>query len=95
MTWLDQNMLPCFYKKFLGVECPGCGMQRSIVSLLKGDFNESFAFYPPLLLVLSLITLLAIHLIFDLKNGAFMLKWTFIINVLAIIANFIFKMSVL
>ena len=95
MTWLDQNMLPCLYKKFLGVECPGCGMQRSIVSLLKGDFNESFAFYPPLLLVLSLITLLAIHLIFDLKNGAFMLKWTFIINVLAIIANFIFKMSVL
>ena len=84
-------MIPCFYKKFFGVECPGCGMQRSIIALLRGDFHDSFLLYPPLGLVIALIVLLIIHLLFDLKHGAQMLKWVFILNAIVIVFNFIYN----
>ena len=91
IEWLEQHMAPCFYKKFIGVECPGCGMQRSIIALLKGDFYESFLLYPPLSLILILISLLIIHLSFDLKYGAKLLKWLFILNAVVIVVSFVIK----
>ena len=93
VEWLEQHMAPCFYKKFLGVECPGCGMQRSIIALLKGDFYESFMLYPALPLIIILIVLLIVHLIFKLKYGAIALKWLFILNAAVIIISFILKLT--
>ncbi|MGS0524465.1 DUF2752 domain-containing protein [Zobellia nedashkovskayae] len=31
-------MLPCLNKKLFGIDCPGCGLQRSIVLFFKGRF---------------------------------------------------------
>jgi len=39
-------MLPCINKKYLGFECMGCGIQRSVVLLLNGEFIEAFYMYP-------------------------------------------------
>ena len=93
--WLERNQLPCFYKKYLGIECPGCGMQRSFIELLKGDFLESLRIYPALLPTLFLLIYLILHLIFKFQNGAFVLKISFIFTVSIIvihfIANLIFK----
>jgi hypothetical protein len=50
-------MLPCFSKVYFGVECPGCGTQRAIVCLLRGEFWDSIALFPaliPLAIFLSL-----------------------------------------
>ena len=91
INWLEQHMIPCFYKKFFGLECPGCGMQRSIIALLRGDFQDCFLLYPPLGLFMALILLLIIHLLFDLKHGAQILKWVFIVNVIVIVLNFIYN----
>ncbi|WP_348425824.1 DUF2752 domain-containing protein, partial [Maribacter dokdonensis] len=33
---LGNFMLPCFTKQLLGVDCPGCGLQRSLLFLSKG-----------------------------------------------------------
>lgn len=51
---LEDWMLPCLNKKFLGVECMGCGLQRSMAHLLRGEFGQAFDVYPaiyPLLLL--------------------------------------------
>lgn len=48
-------MLPCLNKKYLGMECLGCGLQRSAAFLLRGEFAEAFRIYPaiyPLTLLL-------------------------------------------
>ncbi len=50
--WLENNLLPCAYKSLFGIDCPACGIQRSLISLLKGDLQESFFIYPPLVFVL-------------------------------------------
>lgn len=35
-------ILPCFFKKVTGFQCPGCGMTRSIRSFLHFEFKKSF-----------------------------------------------------
>lgn len=42
-------MIPCLFKEFLGVECLGCGIQRSTLFLIDGQFKDSFVQYPALL----------------------------------------------
>ncbi len=54
VEWLESHMLPCFYKKYFGVDCPGCGMQRSLVALLKGDLLESLHLFPALLPLMAM-----------------------------------------
>lgn len=46
----------CPYAWLLGIECPGCGMTRAYLALLKLDFTKAFSMHPmfwsvPILLV--------------------------------------------
>ncbi|HOT89084.1 MAG TPA: DUF2752 domain-containing protein [Bacteroidales bacterium] len=88
---LERNMLPCFYKTYLGIECPACGMQRSFVALLKGNITESIQIYPALFPTLFLIVFLVLHLIFKFEKGAFILKISFIFTISIMILHFIIK----
>lgn len=78
VEWLESLMLPCFYKKYFGVDCPGCGMQRSLVALLKGDLLESLHLFPALLPLMAMVVLLGLHLVFRFRHGAAWLKYLFI-----------------
>ena len=53
INWLQNHLLPCPFKYLTGIDCPGCGFQRSVVALIQGNFHQSFILYPaaiPLLL---------------------------------------------
>ena len=39
---LEENMLQCMTKKYFSINCLSCGIQRSIISLLRGDFKKSW-----------------------------------------------------
>jgi len=91
IEWLEEHMLPCLFKSHFGVDCPGCGMQRSLISFIKGDYLESFEFYPPLALILILFLTLTLHLIFDFKHGALILKIIFIFSSSSVLINFLHK----
>ena len=41
--------MPCAYRELLGIDCPFCGGQRSVLLLLQGRFRESFVLFPALL----------------------------------------------
>ncbi|WP_368045670.1 DUF2752 domain-containing protein [Mucilaginibacter sp. BT774] len=45
--WLQEHLLPCPFKYFTGIDCPGCGFQRSVIALIQGDLHKSFQIYPP------------------------------------------------
>ena len=92
IKWLESHQQACFYKKYLGVECPGCGMQRSFIELLKGEFYESFIMFPALIPTIFLILFLIFHLIFKFKNGANFLKIIFIINTTIVVLSYIYKL---
>lgn len=44
----------CMIKQIIGYPCPGCGLTRSVISLLKLDFAKSF-YYQPLLFLYPII----------------------------------------
>jgi hypothetical protein len=47
IKWLQDHLLPCPFKYITGIDCPGCGFQRSFIALIQGDLHKSFLFYPP------------------------------------------------
>lgn len=85
-------MMPCFYKQMSGIDCPGCGMQRSFIELLQGNFIASFKMYPALLPVLFTLGLTAAHLYFKFKNGAVFIKYSFIFTISIITISYIIKL---
>jgi membrane protein insertase Oxa1/YidC/SpoIIIJ len=91
IDWLKSNMVSCFFKSNFGIDCPGCGFQRSFIELLNGNFFGSISTYPPLLPLLFMYVLLLSHLFFRLKNGASILLVTFIINIVLIFSHFVYK----
>lgn len=90
--WLESHQQSCFYKKFIGIECPGCGMQRSFIELLKGNFLESLVLYPALIPTIIMIAFLVIHLILKFRNGGTYLKYLFIFNTVIVVLNYIYKL---
>ena len=52
--------LPCIIKLFTGVSCPGCGMTRAYMSLLRLDFASAFYYHPLWLLVLIWVGIYAL-----------------------------------
>jgi hypothetical protein len=91
--WLEEHSLPCLYKNYLGIECPGCGTQRAIIELLKGNLGGSFHAWPPLLPVIFMMSYLILFLIFKFKNGTRVLTITFIINATLITINYIYMLT--
>ena len=89
ISFLEENMLSCQWKDQFGVECTGCGMQRSIIHLLKGEFVEALYIYPAIYTLIILFIFLALHLKFDFKQGHKILLFLFIINLAIMLTNFI------
>jgi hypothetical protein len=87
--WLENHMLPCMYKKIFGLECPGCGMQRSFIRLLYGDLPGSFGAYPALLTTISMFIFLVLHLKFKFKKGAIILTYLFVLNTFIVMFNYL------
>ncbi|MBN3034052.1 MAG: DUF2752 domain-containing protein [Bacteroidales bacterium] len=91
IVWLEEHQMPCIYKHYLGIDCPGCGMQTALIELLKGNIGESLIIYPPLIPILLMICLLIVHLVFRLKKGALMLKYLFIFTACLVVVNYLAK----
>jgi hypothetical protein len=91
IKWLESHMATCFYKKYFGMDCPGCGMQRAFIQLLKGNIWESLKLYPALLPTIFLVIYLILHIIFDFKKGASVVKYSFILTAIIVMINYFAK----
>lgn len=89
--WLNEHLLPCFYKQYFGIDCPGCGMQRAFIHLLKGNISESIQLYPALIPILFMFFFLVLHLIFKFSKGAKILTFMFTFNCSLIIIHYTYK----
>ena len=38
--------IPCLYSTVTGIQCPACGITRSVASIARGDIAASLAFHP-------------------------------------------------
>ena len=65
---LEKYMFPCLSKTLFGIECLGCGFQRSLVMLLQRDFSGSFKMYPALLTTFLFLGILGLNFIDTNRN---------------------------
>ncbi|MEN8186152.1 MAG: DUF2752 domain-containing protein [Bacteroidota bacterium] len=91
ISFLEENMLSCKWKE-AGIECVGCGMQRSIIHILKGEFVDAFYVYPAIYTLITMMVFLGLHLKFNFEKGHRILLWLFIINIVIILTNYILKL---
>ena len=91
VDWMERNMLSCPSKKFLHLECPGCGLQRSVIALFRGDIQSSLSLYPATIPMLALLALVALHLRFDFRFGAVVIKYLQLGVAIIVLVFYIYK----
>lgn len=80
ITWLEQHLFTCTIKSNFGFDCPGCGLQRAFIELLKGNLYESLSYHIALIPFLVTIILLIVQLIKKFNNGGTWVMWAFIVT---------------
>jgi hypothetical protein len=94
INWFESHQGSCSFREHAGLDCPGCGLQRSILALLEGDLAGSIMLFPALLPLATMFVFLGIHLVFRFKHGAFILKVFYIMNISIIILSYIYKLII-
>lgn len=90
ISFLEENLLACQWKR-MGVECMGCGFQRSIIHLMKGQFSEAFATYPAIFTLILMMVFLVFHLKLNFSKGHKILLWLFVLNLAIILISYLVK----
>jgi hypothetical protein len=91
VDWMERNMLTCPSKKWLHIECPGCGLQRSVIALFRGDLPTSLSLYPATIPLLVMLGFVVLHLRFDFRYGAVVIKYLYIGVTTIILVFYIYK----
>ncbi|MDT7829940.1 DUF2752 domain-containing protein [Pricia sp. S334] len=91
MVHAEDYMLPCLSKQFLGFDCPGCGLQRSVMFLLQGDFVAAFKMYPAIYAILLLFGFLLADRLVSLRHSNKITIFLMLASLALILGNYILK----
>ena len=85
-------MFKCYWKSTFGIDCFGCGFQRSVKFLLEGDLWGSLQMYPALIPFCITILFTIFHINFKFKNGARHIIIMFSATVLLMLVSYFYKL---
>ncbi|MFK5974176.1 MAG: DUF2752 domain-containing protein [Flavobacteriaceae bacterium] len=80
-------------KKLFGIDCPGCGIQRSTIHLLKGEFTAAFEMYPAIYSLLSLVIFAIAGQFIKFRYDTQIKFFLGVLTVIIIITNYILKIN--
>lgn len=89
----EQYMIPCLNKTLFGVECLGCGTQRSLYLLFQGKFIEAFYMYPPIYTVLLFFITVGLHYLDKSRNYSKIIITLAILNAIIMIVSYFYKQT--
>lgn len=89
---MDEYMLPCLNKKYLGFECMGCGLQRSVSLIFKGELVEAFFMYPAIYPLILLFGILIVNQFISFKYANKGIIFLAILTVSTMIISYTIKM---
>lgn len=93
MQGYEDYMLPCLNKKLFGVDCMGCGMQRSASLVLQGEFTDAFYMYPAIYSLIALFLFISVNFFLKFKNSNKIISILTIMSVATIIISYIVKIT--
>nr|WP_199162261.1 DUF2752 domain-containing protein [Elizabethkingia sp. ASV34] len=91
MLYIEIPKLQCVIKENTGVDCPGCGLQRSVEYLLNGEVMKSLQIYPGLIPLVCVFLFLGLHLWIDKAWTLRLMSFTFWLTSIVILGNYILK----
>lgn len=94
IDWLEHHLLVCFFKSHFGLDCPGCGTQRALIALLKGDLMQSLKYHAALIPFIATIIVLIIQLKIKHVNGGKWVMWLFILTTAITVIQYIIKQTI-
>lgn len=78
-----------------GIDCPGCGFQRSCIALLKGDVMKSLALYPATIPLLVTALFLLVDMRFHFKNRKVIKNILYLSVATIVVVSYTIKMYLL
>jgi hypothetical protein len=78
-------------KTLFGIECLGCGFQRALLLLLKGEFRNAFEMYPAIYTSLLFLGIVGFHFLDKSRNYKKTIITMAVINGIFMIAGYYYK----
>ncbi|WP_229676881.1 DUF2752 domain-containing protein [Pedobacter psychrotolerans] len=92
--WLQNHLLTCPFKALTGIDCPGCGFQRSLIALFQGNFHKSWLLYPPTIPLIFLFVIAGILYKFPIKHQSLVLKTLILVVGNFVMISYLYKMFI-
>jgi len=92
---IEKYMIPCLNKKLFGVECLGCGTQRALLLIFKGQFSDAFYQFPAIYTTILFFGILGLHFLDKSRNYHKIIVSLAIVNAIIMIVSYIYKMTTL
>lgn len=86
-------LIPCIFKSLFGYECPGCGIQRSFILLIKGQLQASLELYPALIPLILLVLYSVLTTYYPKYKNKYLLIILSIVSFILISFNYYFKLK--
>lgn len=90
---MEEYMIPCVNKSLFGVDCLGCGTQRALVMILRGDLVAAFQMFPAIYTTLLLFGFIGMHFIDKSRNYHKAIVALAIVNASIMIISYIYKIT--
>lgn len=92
---MEKYMLPCMFKKIFGINCIGCGIQRSLSLLMNGEFAKAFTMFPAIYTTILFFLSIGFYLIDPKHRNPKMVIFFAISNAVIMITSYVYKMKFL
>ena len=92
---MEEYMIPCMNKSIFGIDCMGCGMQRSILLLFNGEFIEAFKMFPALYTTIIFFVIVMLHFLDKSRNYLKLIIASALFNSVVLLIAYAYKMRFL
>ncbi|WP_371413529.1 DUF2752 domain-containing protein [Flavobacterium sp. YO64] len=84
-------MIPCMFKTLFGIECLGCGFQRSLFLLFQGEFLAAFNMYPAVYTTLLFLILVVLYFVDKSRNYQKIIWKAASLNIIFMLVGYFYK----
>ncbi len=92
-SYMEEYLIPCLSKEIFKFPCPGCGGQRAVLHLFKGEFVDAFFSYPAIYPLLILGLLLLNRVLLSSYQNSFLIRMFSYVSVAAILINYVVELN--
>lgn len=90
---MEEYMIPCMNKKIFGVDCLGCGTQRALAMIFRGEFVNAFHMFPAIYTTLLFFIVLGLNFVDKARNYHKAIISLAIINAVIMVISYIYKIT--